>query len=72
MSGTLTVVRERGCLASILNINDEEVSLSLAVLDLEKCEGEFNTIEIDTFVARGAVTRKDRLRELRKIIRIVT
>jgi len=66
---TLTVVRDGGCLTSILNMNDEEVSLPLPIVELEECEGEFNTIQVDTFIAQGAVSRDDRLRELRKRIR---
>jgi len=66
---TLTVVRDGGCLTSILNMNDEEVSLLLPVVELEECEGEFNTIQVDTFTAQGVVSREDRLRQLRKRIR---
>ena len=62
MAETLTVVREGGCLTSILNMNDEEISLSLPIVNLEECEIETNTIQVDTFVAQGAVTREDRLR----------
>ena len=68
MAETQTVVRDGGCLTSILNMNDE-VSLSLPIVDLEEYESEFNTIQVDTFVEQGAVTREDRLRELRKRIR---
>jgi len=50
-------------------VNDEEVSLSLPIVDLEKCEIETNTIQVDTFVAQGAVTREDRLQNLQKRIR---
>ena len=69
MAETLTAVREGGCLTSILNMNDEDVSLSLPIVDLEECEIESNTIQVDTFVAQGAITREDRLRELRQRIR---
>jgi len=34
-------------------MNDEEVSLSLPVVELEECDGDFNTIQIDTFIAQG-------------------
>ena len=66
---TLTAVRDGGCITSILNMNDEEVSLPLPVVELEYCEGEFNTIQVDTFIAQGAVSCEDRLRELRERIR---
>lgn len=69
MAETLTVVREGGCLTSILNMNDEEVSVTLPVVNLEECETEVKAIEVDNFIAQGAVTREDRLRELRKRIR---
>ena len=69
MAETLTVVGEGGCLTSILKMNDEEISLSLPIVDLEECEIETNTIQVDTSVAQGAVTREDRLRELRRRIR---
>ena len=59
-------MRDGGCLTSILKLNDEEVSLSLPIVELEECDNEFNTIEIDTFIARGVVSREDRLQELRK------
>jgi len=60
MAETLTVVREEGCLTSVLNINDE-VSVSLPIVGLEECEIEANTIQVDTFIAQGAVMREDRL-----------
>jgi hypothetical protein len=44
MAETLTVVQEGGCLTSILNMNDE-VSVSLPIVDLEECEIETNTIQ---------------------------
>jgi hypothetical protein len=69
MAETLTVVREGGCLTSILNMNDEEVSLPLPTVELEECKIENNAIQVDTFVAHGAVTPEGRLRELRKRIR---
>jgi hypothetical protein len=69
MAETITAVREGGCLTSLLNMNDEEVSLSLPVVGLEECEIDSNTIQVDTFVAQGAITREVRLRELRQIIR---
>jgi hypothetical protein len=38
MAETLTEVREGGCLTNIFNMmNDEEVSLSLPIVDLEEC-----------------------------------
>ena len=60
MAETLTVVREEGYLTSVLNINDE-VSVSLPIVGLEECEIEANTIQVDTFIAQGAVMREDRL-----------
>jgi hypothetical protein len=39
-----------GCLTSILNMNDEEISLSLTLEDLVECEIETNTIHVGTFV----------------------
>jgi len=50
-------------------MNNEEVNLLLSVVELEECEGEFNEIQEDTFIAQSAVSREDRLRELRKRIR---
>ena len=50
-------------------MNDEEVNLSLPIVELEDCDSEFNTIQVDTFIAEGAVSREDRLQELRKRIR---
>ena len=52
----------------MLNMN-AEFSLFLPIVDLEECEIETNTIQVDTFVAQGAVAREGRLRELRKKIR---
>ena len=60
MAETLTVVREEGCLTSVLNINDE-VNVALPIVGLEECEIEANTIQVDTFIAQGAVMREDRL-----------
>jgi hypothetical protein len=57
MAKTLTVIREGKCLTSILNMNDE-VSVSLPIVDLEECEFETNTVQVANFVAQGAVTRK--------------
>jgi hypothetical protein len=65
----LTVVLEGGRLASILNMNDEEVNLSLTVVDLEECDVQTSVTHLDTFLAQGAVTQEVTLRELRKIIR---
>jgi hypothetical protein len=48
MAETLTVVREGGCLTSILNMN-EDVSLSLPLVNLEECNIEDKAIEIDMF-----------------------
>jgi hypothetical protein len=48
---------------------NDEVSLSLPIVDLEECEIESNAIQVNTFVAQGAVMREDRLRELRNRIR---
>jgi len=39
-------------------------------VDLEECEIETNPIQVDNFVAQGTITLVDRLRELRKKIRI--
>jgi len=50
-------------------MNDEEVSVSFPIVDLEENEIETNAIQVDNFVAQGAVTREDRLRELRYRIR---
>ena len=72
MTETLTAVREERCLTSILNVNDEEVSLSLPVVDLEECEIESNTIQVDNFVVQGAIMWEGRLRELRARIRKIT
>ena len=69
MAEALTVVRDGGGLTSILNMNDEEVSLSLPIVVLEEYESECNTIQVDNFVEQGAVKREDRSRELRKRIR---
>jgi hypothetical protein len=68
MAETLSVVREGGCLTSILNMN-EDVSLSLPLVNLEECNIEYNAIEVDIFLVQGAVTREDRLPELRQRIR---
>jgi hypothetical protein len=38
MPETRTVVREGGCLTSVLNMKYEDVSLSLPIVDLEECE----------------------------------
>jgi hypothetical protein len=65
---TLTVVRGGGCLTSILSMNDEEVNLSLPVVDLAECDIQNNAIHVDTFLAQGAVTWEVRLQELRKRI----
>jgi hypothetical protein len=64
MAETLTGVREGGCLTSLLNMNDEQVSLSLLVVGPEECEIGSNAIQVDTFVEQGAITRDVRLREL--------
>jgi len=69
MAETLTVVREGGCLTSILNMNDEDVSLSLPLVNLEECNIEDKAIEEDMFLVQGAVTREDMLPELRQRIR---
>ena len=69
MAETLTVVRDGGSLSSILNMNDEEVSLSLPRAELEECDSECNTIQVDTFIGQGAVSWEDRLQDLRKRIR---
>jgi len=52
---TLTVVRDGGCLTSILNMNDEEVSLPLPVVELEECEGEFNNTDRHVHSTRGSI-----------------
>ena len=69
MAETLTVVREGGCLTSILNMNDEDISLFLPLVNLEECNIEDNAIEVDKFLVQKAVTREDRLPELRQRIR---
>jgi hypothetical protein len=58
MAGTLTAVQEGGCLTSILNMNDKEFSVSLCIVEPEECKIETNTIQVDTLVAQGAVTRE--------------
>ena len=69
MAETLTVVRLGGCLITIQNMNDEEFIVSLPVVDPEEYEIESNAIQVDNFVAQGAVTREDRVGELRNRIR---
>jgi hypothetical protein len=69
MAETLTVVREGACHTSILNMNDEEVILSLPVVVLEECDVQNKAIHVETFVAQRAVTEESTLRELRKRIR---
>jgi len=68
MAVTLAVILLGECLTSILNM-DEEVNVSLPIVDLEEYEIETNAMQVDNFVAQGAVTREDRLRELRNRIR---
>jgi len=68
MAEILAVIRLGECLTSILNMNGE-VNVSLPLVDLEEYEIETNAMQVDNFVAQGAVTREDRLRELRKRIR---
>jgi len=48
---------------------NDEVSVSLPIVDLEECKIETNRIQVDTFIAQEAVMREDRLRELQKRIR---
>jgi hypothetical protein len=43
--------------------------VSLPVVNLDECDIQHNVIQVDTFVAKGAVTREVRLKELRKRIR---
>jgi hypothetical protein len=50
-------------------MNDEEVSVTLPIVNLEECGTETNAVNVGNFIAQGAVTREDRLRELRKRIR---
>jgi uncharacterized protein YfbU (UPF0304 family) len=38
-------------------------------VDLEECEIENNTMQVNTFIAQGAITQEARLRELRQRIR---
>ena len=68
MAASLTVLGEGGCFNSIWNMNDE-VSVSLRVVDLEECEIETNPTHVDNFVTQGTVRLVDGLRELRKRIR---
>jgi hypothetical protein len=49
MAEALTVVREGSCLTSMLNMNDEDVSLSLPLVNLEECNIEDKEIEVDMF-----------------------
>jgi hypothetical protein len=53
MTESLTVVRAGGYFTGILNINDEDVTLFLPILELEECKIENKTINLDTFVAQG-------------------
>jgi hypothetical protein len=68
MVETLTVVREEGCRTSILNMNYEDVSLSLPLVNLEECNIEDKAVEVDMFVS-GVVTLEDSLPVLRQRIR---
>ena len=52
-------------------IMNDEVSVSLTVVDLKGCEIETNTVQVNNFVAQGSVTWGDRLREGQKRIRTV-
>ena len=60
---------KRGRLTSILNANDEEVSVTLPTAILEEGEIEINATKVDNFVVQRAVSWEDRLRELQKRIR---
>jgi hypothetical protein len=40
---------------------NDEVIVSLPIVDLEECKIETNRIQVDTFIAQGAVMREDRL-----------
>jgi hypothetical protein len=51
-------------------MSNEEVNVSLPIVNLEECDIQNNAIQVDTFVAQGAITREVRLQELRKRIRI--
>jgi hypothetical protein len=48
---------------------NDEVSVSLPVVDLKGCEIETNTVQMNNFVAQGSVIWEDRLREVQKRIR---
>jgi hypothetical protein len=48
---------------------NDEVSVSLPVVDLQVCEIETNPTQVDNFVTQGTVTLVGRLRELQKRIR---
>ena len=61
MAETLNVVWEGGGLTGIVNMNDEEVGVTLLVVGLEECEIETDAMQVDNFVAQGAVRQEDRL-----------
>jgi hypothetical protein len=50
-------------------MNHEEFIVSLTVVDPEEYKIESNAIQVDNFLAQGAVTREDRVGELRNRIR---
>jgi len=50
-------------------MNDEDVSLSLPLVNLEECNIQDKAIEVDMFLVQGAVTREDMLPDLRQRIR---
>jgi hypothetical protein len=62
---TLTRVREGACLASTVNMNDEEETISLPTVDLEQCDTEISGLHVGTINTQT----EDRLCELRKKLR---
>jgi hypothetical protein len=63
----LTVVREGTCLASIVNVNDQEIKISLPVIKLEPYE--VDTMQINNVSTRDIETTERRIQELRKMVR---
>jgi hypothetical protein len=60
MAETLRIVREGGCLTSIVNTTEGEVNESLPIVKVEEYDIENNSIQA-AFVTQGAVTREGRL-----------
>jgi coenzyme F420-reducing hydrogenase gamma subunit len=49
-------------------MNGEYMSFSLPLVNLEECNIEDKATEVDMFLVQGAVTREDKLPELRQRI----